>query len=351
MFDSSLVGPASVNGRRMADDHYDIPWEFKNRTLAAVVGQQLLNKKREVEVPKEAANEVQKDPQQQIVRKRLSLPHTMCNNALGKKLMGTGGGGGGLDKEQPQPHGANGKTAPGTVSANGQFHFIQQPTSTTQFNPPQMALPCPLSHSPGNASGAAVAQSPPPPPTHRHGPTRPSGERQKPHKSPRKAIALEQKRLPGQNGASTASAEANAQLRNYPMVAMPTNPTAKEVIEFCQRRQCPPALEELDNLVHEKMNRNDSEKLLHSLNFGVHLLRRRPDRNLALSLRAKEGVLHIKLEFHQSQWILGDGPRFSSVHCMLRAYRRTELPVRGAEQIRLGILLKPSDIAGGLKLL
>uniref|UniRef100_A0A914GY91 SH2 domain-containing protein n=1 Tax=Globodera rostochiensis TaxID=31243 RepID=A0A914GY91_GLORO len=337
MFDASLVGLASVNGRRMADDHYDIPWEFKNRTLAAVVGQQLLNKKKEAEVPKEAANEVQKDHQQQIVRKRLSLPQTMCNNALGKKLMGTGGGGG-LVREQPQPHGVNGKTA------------IQQPTAST-FKPPQMALPCPSSYSPGSASAAAVAQSPPPPLTHRHGPTRPSGERQKPPKSPRKAIASEQKRPPGQNGTSAASAEANAQLRNYPMVAMPTNSTAKEVVEFCQRRQCPPALEELDNLVHEKMNRNDSEKLLNSLNFGVHLLRRRPDQNLALSLRAKEGVLHIKLEFHQSQWILGDGPRFSSVHCMLHAYRRTELPVRGAEQIRLGILLKPSDIARGLKLL
>jgi hypothetical protein len=130
--------------------------------------------------------------------------------------------------------------------------------------------------------------------------------------------------------------------------------------------------EQLSELVHERMERAEAELLLGGLPLGTHLLRRRPDASLALSLKGTEGegkggigwnsscfssptgVLHIKLELRQpgAHWVLGEGPRFRSVHSMLRAYHRSELPVRGAEQIRLGPLLRPEDVNGrGLLLL
>ncbi|KAI1724448.1 SH2 domain-containing protein [Ditylenchus destructor] len=88
-------------------------------------------------------------------------------------------------------------------------------------------------------------------------------------------------------------------------------------------------------MVHEGMERGQAEEMLKSMEVGDFLLRRRNDGNLALSLRSSDGVLHIKLEMRDSTWILGEGPRFSSINGMLRCYRKNELPVRGAEHVRL----------------
>lgn len=174
--------------------------------------------------------------------------------------------------------------------------------------------------------------------------------------------------------------------RCYPLVAMP-GPSTKEVLAFFRKHhgggdggnekcededsndapgemlgngegaggeegQQQMLAEDLSDLVHEQMERADAELLLGACPLGTHLLRRRPDRSLALSLKASEGVLHIKLQFRAGQWVLGEGPRFRHVHSMLRAYRRCELPVRGAEHVRLGALLRPDDVpSGGLLLL
>lgn len=43
-------------------------------------------------------------------------------------------------------------------------------------------------------------------------------------------------------------------------------------------------------------------------------------------------------------WVLGEGPRFPSVSGMLRCYKRTELPVRGAEHVRLRTPLSIKDV-------
>lgn len=149
----------------------------------------------------------------------------------------------------------------------------------------------------------------------------------------------------------------------YPLVSMPC-PSTEEVIAFCQPKHgendadddlvngVGAVAEQLDDLVHEQMERADAELLLGALPLGTHLLRRRPDQSLALSLKASEGVLHIKLQLRDGQWVLGEGPRFRHVHSMLRAYRRTELPVRGAEHVRLAALIRPDDVPGrGLLLL
>ena len=143
------------------------------------------------------------------------------------------------------------------------------------------------------------------------------------------------------------------------MTVGPGSPnTAKQVLAFCQQQCFTEAVaeqaEDLAELVHERMERTEAEVLLAPLPLGAHLLRRRPDHSLALSLRGTDGVLHIKLEHRQAQggWVLGEGPRFGRVRQMLRAYRRKELPVRGAEQVRLGLLLRPVEVPSrGLLLL
>lgn len=43
-------------------------------------------------------------------------------------------------------------------------------------------------------------------------------------------------------------------------------------------------------------------------------------------------------------WVLGEGPRFPSINEMLRCYKQTELPVRGAEHIRLCNPISIKDI-------
>ncbi|KAL3104121.1 hypothetical protein niasHS_002148 [Heterodera schachtii] len=372
MFNSPpFFGPSPANGaqRRATDDHYDIPWEFKNRALAAVVGQQFQNKKRSekaAEVPKERAENETGQFEQQNVRKRLSFPQAICNNALRKKLMGNGAGERAREQRKKAPDANSNGTAPGTVPANEQFQFIQKPTAATSFfDSPQMASllprapPCfspssSASPSASSSSAESVSAIPqnvrPSVPSHRHGETPPRQTNER-RQSPRKCKRPSAEQPNGTSSSCDAMANSKTQLRNYPMVEMPANAKAKEVTSLCQRRHYPSALEELDNLVHEKLDRCQSEQILSKMNLGAHLLRRRPDRNLALSFRAKEGVLHIKLEFHQGEWILGDGPRFPDIHEMLRAYRRKVLPVRGAEKIRLGVLLKPSDFPGGLLLL
>ncbi|KAI6181552.1 SH2 domain-containing protein [Aphelenchoides besseyi] len=88
-------------------------------------------------------------------------------------------------------------------------------------------------------------------------------------------------------------------------------------------------------MVHEQMDRVEAEKRLEPKQVGDYLLRRRNDGTLAMSLRATDSVLHIKLERRDKSWVLGEGPAFRTVGTILRFYARTELPIRGAEHVRL----------------
>jgi len=89
-------------------------------------------------------------------------------------------------------------------------------------------------------------------------------------------------------------------------------------------------------LVHDtSLSRVEAEKLLSHHQIGVFLVRLREEGNLALSLKASDGVLHIKLEEREGRWVLGEGPSFSSISSCIRYYRKTELPIRGAEHILL----------------
>jgi len=99
------------------------------------------------------------------------------------------------------------------------------------------------------------------------------------------------------------------------------------------------------SMVHEQLDRVEAEKLLNIMEMGDFLLRRRPDQNLALSLKAAEGVLHIKLERRDGFWVLGEGPRFASIGGMIKCYRKTELPVRGTDHFRLNLPLTVAEAA------
>jgi hypothetical protein len=69
------------------------------------------------------------------------------------------------------------------------------------------------------------------------------------------------------------------------------------VIAFCQQQEHFTAAaedkfgsgEDLSNVVHDTMERAEAELLLGGMPLGTHLLRRRPDQSLALSLRGNEG--------------------------------------------------------------
>jgi hypothetical protein len=91
-----------------------------------------------------------------------------------------------------------------------------------------------------------------------------------------------------------------------------------------------------DKLIHENIDRIAAEELLYSRQIGDFLLRKRQEGNLALSLRASEGVLHIKLEKRDNKhWVLGEGPQFPSISGCLKFYYRKALPIRGSEHILL----------------
>ncbi|KAI6183279.1 SH2 domain-containing protein [Aphelenchoides bicaudatus] len=88
-------------------------------------------------------------------------------------------------------------------------------------------------------------------------------------------------------------------------------------------------------MVHEQMDRVEAEKCLAARQIGDYLLRRRQDGNLAVSLRATDTVMHIKLEHRQQMWVLGEGPAFKTIGSVLRYYSKMELPIRGAEHVQL----------------
>lgn len=88
-------------------------------------------------------------------------------------------------------------------------------------------------------------------------------------------------------------------------------------------------------MVHE-IDRVEAEKRLESMRIGDYLLRRRTDGNLAVSLRATNTVMHIKLEHKNCNlWVLGEGPSFKSIGSCLRFYTKSQLPIRGAEHVLL----------------
>ena len=133
---------------------------------------------------------------------------------------------------------------------------------------------------------------------------------------------------------SNESPTSNESKRVSPAIQSPSR--AYDEPTVVQQRREPGILQarkstsiDLEDMIHEHVNRNDAETLLKSTSIGTFLLRRRVinQRDLALSLRASEGqlqytfftilevvgVLHIKLELKDGLWVLGEGPRFSKV--------------------------------------
>lgn len=89
------------------------------------------------------------------------------------------------------------------------------------------------------------------------------------------------------------------------------------------------------DLIHHGVDRDMAERRLLDCKLGSFLVRMRDNGDLALSIRAHERVLHIKLELRNNRWVLGEGPSFSSVATVVSFYRNHELPIRGAERMFL----------------
>ncbi|GMT30962.1 hypothetical protein PFISCL1PPCAC_22259 [Pristionchus fissidentatus] len=84
------------------------------------------------------------------------------------------------------------------------------------------------------------------------------------------------------------------------------------------------------------MDRVEAEKRLHDRPTGDFILRWRDDGiSAALSLRAHEGVLHLKIDRIAERWIVGEGARFRSISQAISFYRKNPLPIRGARHICL----------------
>lgn len=90
-----------------------------------------------------------------------------------------------------------------------------------------------------------------------------------------------------------------------------------------------------EEIIHKGVDRVDAERQLSAYDIGAFLIRVRDNGTLALSIRATEGVLHIKLEMRNNCWVLGEGPSFGSIASIINFYRCHELPIRGAERMLL----------------
>ncbi|CAK5072334.1 unnamed protein product [Meloidogyne enterolobii] len=342
-------------------DHYDTPWEFKNRTLAAILEnqrqeqqQQLKHLEKQIQIKNPKNNEVNipnsNNNNQRILNNgnersegeatvehgnRLSFPanfskmeelktKNFSNQPIQQQLI--------LED--------NIKTRKGKMKNDGQLNSNLQPNKNLELK----------------IKNNKESPSPPPLPAHKNNLKQlqnnnninlPSKSPSKPPLSPLKSnfFLHSPNNLNNQNLIKIGDKQ-QQKLINERIKSL------KLVLTFCQENSFGEKEKLNNNLIHENMERAEAELLLGAMPLGSHLLRRRPDRSLALSLKANEGVLHIKLEYRCDRWVLGEGPRFNSVVEMLKAYRRVELPVRGAEQIRLTILFRPGDMPGrGLLLL
>uniref|UniRef100_A0AC35TH03 SH2 domain-containing protein n=1 Tax=Rhabditophanes sp. KR3021 TaxID=114890 RepID=A0AC35TH03_9BILA len=88
-------------------------------------------------------------------------------------------------------------------------------------------------------------------------------------------------------------------------------------------------------IVHENIGRVEAETILHDLETGNFLLRKRPEGNMAMSLKGHSCILHIKLEQRSNRWILGEGPSFASITNVVKYYKTHPLPIRGADHMIL----------------
>uniref|UniRef100_A0A0N5ABJ8 SH2 domain-containing protein n=1 Tax=Syphacia muris TaxID=451379 RepID=A0A0N5ABJ8_9BILA len=89
------------------------------------------------------------------------------------------------------------------------------------------------------------------------------------------------------------------------------------------------------DFIHYGVDRVLAENRLMRCDVGTFLVRLRHNNSLALSIRSNNRILHIKLELHNNQWILGEGPAFGSIASIIKFYRTHELPIRGADHIVL----------------
>ncbi|VDN02124.1 unnamed protein product [Thelazia callipaeda] len=90
-----------------------------------------------------------------------------------------------------------------------------------------------------------------------------------------------------------------------------------------------------EEIVHKDIDRVNAEGKLSGHEIGTFLIRVRDNGTLALSIRARKGVLHIKLELRDNRWVLGEGPTFGSIASIINFYRSHELPIRGADRMLL----------------
>uniref|UniRef100_A0AC35G380 SH2 domain-containing protein n=1 Tax=Panagrolaimus sp. PS1159 TaxID=55785 RepID=A0AC35G380_9BILA len=119
---------------------------------------------------------------------------------------------------------------------------------------------------------------------------------------------------------------------DYPYIKNVTNSRSSSGVAASLAKKLPHE----DELIHENIDRLEAEFLLNSRKIGDFLLRKRQEGNLALSLKASEGVLHIKLEKRDNNhWVLGEGPQFPSITGCLKFYYRKALPIRGSEHVVL----------------
>ncbi|GMT01611.1 hypothetical protein PENTCL1PPCAC_23785 [Pristionchus entomophagus] len=91
-----------------------------------------------------------------------------------------------------------------------------------------------------------------------------------------------------------------------------------------------------ESCIRRDMDRVEAEKILQERGTGDFVMRWREDGvSAALSLRAHEGVLHLKIDRVAERWIVGEGARFRSISQAISFYRKNPLPIRGARHICL----------------
>uniref|UniRef100_A0A1I7ZQP7 SH2 domain-containing protein n=1 Tax=Steinernema glaseri TaxID=37863 RepID=A0A1I7ZQP7_9BILA len=93
-----------------------------------------------------------------------------------------------------------------------------------------------------------------------------------------------------------------------------------------------------NDIIHgENVDRAAVENLLQDVECGCFLLRKRPEGNMALSVKGKGDILHLDITKNGDNWVVADGSSFASISSFLKfySYPGHGLPVEGAEELYL----------------